>query len=466
MAEKQAAHNAAHNAVDEGVHNYSPVDRYVRPTDPVILERLEWFQDQKLALMMHWGPYSQLGLVESWALSDDDADWSRRGVEWTADSAEFRRQYFGLNRTFNPIRFQPERWADFAAEAGFKYLVFTTKHHDGCCMWDSAYSDYKITAESCPFHTHPKADVVRHLFDAFRAKGLGIAAYFSKADWHTPYYWNPEFPAAKTARGPSYDPAEHPGLWAGFKNFTKNQVLELCRNYGRLDVLWFDAGWVRAPGQDIDLGGIVEAARTMQPWLLSADRTVGGPYENYITPEQCVPDKPLGVPWESCVTAGTSFSFAYGDHYKSPRELVRLLTDVVSLGGNLALNVGPQPDGRLPAGAVRTLRGLGEWLKVNGDAIYGTRVQTPYKVGDTRFTQKGGTAYAIQLYAEDRPEPERVSIHWPAPAGAVRLLETGAACAFERRGETLEITLPAGIAGKNAPLARVFMLEKEDGKTP
>jgi alpha-L-fucosidase len=139
---------------------------------------------------------------------------------------------------------------------------------------------------------------------------------------------------------------------------------------------------------------------------------------------------------------------------------------VVSLGGNLALNVGPQPDGRLPAGAVRTLRGLGEWLKVNGEAIYGTRVQAPYKVGDTRFTQKGGNAYAIQLYPDDRPEPERVSIHWPEPSGAVRLLETGAPCAFERRGEMLEITLPAGIAGKNAPLARVFTLENKDGNTP
>ncbi|GHU76941.1 alpha-L-fucosidase [Spirochaetia bacterium] len=444
-------------AVVEGIHNYSPVDDYVAPTDKVLQERLEWFQDQKLAFMMHWGPYSQLGLVESWALSEKDAEWSFTGVDWTADHAVFRKQYFDLNRSFNPVRFQPEVWAALAADAGFKYLIFTTKHHDGFCMWDTAYTDYKITAADCPFHVNPRANVVRHVFDAFRDKGLGIAAYFSKADWHTPYYWNPEFPGDQTARGPSYNPAEHPDLWNGFKSFTKNQILELCRHYGRLDILWFDAGWVHGPKQDIDLGGIVNEARKIQPWLLSADRTVGGPYENYITPEQCVPDKPLGVPWESCVTVGTSFSFKYEDKYKSPRELVHLLSDVVALGGNLALNVGPQPDGRLPSGAVKSIQGLGDWLKVNGEAIYGTRVCAPYKTGQLRYTQKGGKVYVIYLYPENAPADLRIEVPAPGPVKTVRRLDTGLDWPFSRRGDSLTLTLPP--TGDAAPIAQVFVLQ-------
>ena len=159
---------APEEKIVQGVHNYSAAEGYVRPTDPRVLEKLEWFQDQKLALMMHWGPYSQLGVVESWALSDADAGWSRTGIDWEADGRSFKEQYFGLNKTFNPIRFDPEKWAKTAAEAGIRYLVFTTKHHDGFCMWDSKYSDYKITGEDCPFHTHRYADICGHLFEAFR----------------------------------------------------------------------------------------------------------------------------------------------------------------------------------------------------------------------------------------------------------------------------------------------------------
>ena len=120
---------APEEKIVQGVHNYSAAEGYVRPTDPKVLEKLEWFQDQKLALMMHWGPYSQLGVVESWALSDADAGWSRTDIDWEADGRSFKEQYFGLNKTFNPIRFDPEKWAETAAEAGIRYLVFTTKHH-------------------------------------------------------------------------------------------------------------------------------------------------------------------------------------------------------------------------------------------------------------------------------------------------------------------------------------------------
>ncbi|MCL2814302.1 MAG: alpha-L-fucosidase [Oscillospiraceae bacterium] len=379
---------------------------YVRPEDPAVLQKLEWFRDQKLALMMHWGPYAQWGIVESWALSDEDAVWSRSGVDWETSGKDFKRDYFNLNKTFNPVRFQPELWADLAKDNGFRYLIFTTKHHDGFCMWDTKYTDYKITAPSCPFHSHHYADVCGHLFEAFRRRGLGIAAYFSKADWHVPYYW-----AENQARGtfmnrnPSYDTAEKPELWEKFVQFTHSQVLELVRNYGKIDVLWFDAGQVRKEnGQDIRIEELMEKARKVQPWLLSADRTCGGICENYVTPEQCVPEKPLDIPWESNVTMGKSFSFAYDDEYKSPKELIHLLIDVIAKGGNLALNVGPQPDGRLPKPAIERMKAIGKWLKVYGEAVYATRTCAPYRTGKFAFTQSADKKKAFAFYMPDDKE--------------------------------------------------------------
>ena len=443
-----------------GVHNYSREDSYVKPEDPKVLQKLEWFQDQKLGLMMHWGPYSQLGIVESWALSDGDADWSRDGIDWEVTGEDFKKEYFGLNKTFHPIRFEPEKWADLAKEAGMKYLLFTTKHHDGFCMWDTAYSDYKITAPDCPFHTHKYADICAHLFESFRKRGIGIAAYFSKADWHVDSYWKEDTPRGKFKnRGPSYRPEEDPQEWERFVTFTQNQIRELGTGYGRLDAMWFDAGWVCARnGQDIRLGGVIEEVRKVQPGMLCADRTVGGPYENYVTPEQCVPESPLSIPWESCITLGTSFSFKYEDEYKSPREVICLLADIVVKGGNLAINVGPQPDGRIPAGAVRTLKEMGAWLSEYGEAIYGTRVCAPYKKEGIGFTQKKGKVYAIQTFPDENAVVEdSVWIPYEKEFQKVTAMAGEKVVSFVKEEGGVRVELEH-VTHDKAPIARVFIL--------
>lgn len=430
--------------VQAGVHNYSGEKEWIKPEDPVLQERLEWFQDQKLALMMHWGPYSQIGVVESWALSDHDAEWSRDGIDWTEDGEELKRQYFGLNQTFNPIRYQPEVWADLAAEGGFKYLIFTTKHHDGFCMWDTHTTSYRATDPSCPFHTHRYADICRYLFDAFRERGLGIATYFSKADWHTPYYWAPGMERGRVMwRGPSYDPQRYPWLWEQFVKFTHDQIMELMTKYGRIDILWLDAGWVRKQGrgQDIRLGEVVEQARKHQPWLLTADRTVGGPYENYVTPEQTIPEGPLHVPWESCITMGTSFSFRYEDHYKPTRQLVHLLLEIVAKGGNLALNVAPQPDGRLPEGAIKRMKELGAWLRTYGEGVYGTRVCEPYYTGEFAFTRKGETVYAFRLYKSTDAVEEQIMLPYEGKLSRVERLDRSGDLHFERCNGGIRVSL-------------------------
>ncbi len=447
-------------AVVAGVHNYSREDSYVVPTDPRVQRKLEWFRDQKIGLMMHWGPYSQLGIVESWALSDADADWSRDGIDWEVTGEEFKKEYFGLGRTFNPLRFEPEKWADLAKEAGMRYLLFTTKHHDGFCMWDTQYSDYKITSPDCPFHTHKYADICAHLFESFRKRGLGIAAYFSKADWHVDSYWKDDMPKGKfKSRGPSYNPAEHPEEWERFVTFTHNQIRELGTGYGRLDAMWFDAGWVcgRA-GQDIRLGEIIEEVRKYQPGMLCADRTVGGPYENYVTQEQCVPERPLSIPWESCITLGTSFSFKYEDEYKSPREVVCLLVDIVVKGGNLAINVGPQPDGRIPAGAVRSLKGIGEWLGQYGEAIYGTRICAPYKKGNIGFTLKEDTVYAIETFGKETdPVGDTVWIPYGGEVRSITGMGDTKVVSFEKGEGGYQVILEKKDYSK-APIARVFRM--------
>ncbi|MBP3965403.1 alpha-L-fucosidase [Paenibacillus lignilyticus] len=450
--------------VENGVHNYSSESEWVKPTDPVTVERLEWFQDQKLALMMHWGPYSQIGMVESWTLSDEDGDWARNDVDWTDDYEEMKREYFALNKTFNPIRFEPEKWAEVAAEGGFKYLIFTTKHHDGFCMWDTHTTDYRITGKDTPFHAHRYADICKNVFDAFRDKGLAIATYFSKADWNTPYYWAPGMERGRHMwRGPSYNPAEHPSMWEKFVQFTHEQIMELMTRYGRIDILWLDAGWVRDGGkvnQDIRLGEVVERARqTSQPWLLSADRTVGGAYENYVTPEQTIPDRPLHVPWESCITIGTSFSFGFEDKYKSARQLVHILMEVVAKGGNLALNVGPQPDGRLPKGAVKSMKDLGAWMKVYGEAVYGTRICAPYYTGDCAFTRKGDTVYCTYLYAnENSPVSGQIRIPYTEAVTGIELVDTGESVFYTRDQEGIIVHLPENQLNGAAPIAHVFRM--------
>ncbi|MEK5645055.1 alpha-L-fucosidase [Paenibacillus rhizosphaerae] len=461
MSEIKQVQEEQESVVVEGVHNYSSEEHWVKPEDPLLLERLEWFKDQKLGLMMHWGPYSQLGLVESWALSDVDEEWSRNEIDWDIDAEELKREYFALNKTFNPLRFQPELWADLAAENGFKYLNFTTKHHDGFCMWDTKTTDYRITGPDCPFHTHKYADITKQLFNAFREKGLGISAYFSKADWHTPYYWAPGMkPGTTTSRGPTYDPKEYPWLWEQFVQFTHEQIMELMTNYGRIDVLWLDAGWVNDyRDQNIRLGEVVERARKIQPWLLSADRTVGGPYENLITPEQTLPERALSVPWESCITMGSAFSFRYEDDYKTVRQLIHLLVEVVAKGGNLALNVGPQPDGRISKTAISRIKGMGAWLKVHGEAIYGTRICEPYSVGRVQFTQKGDTTYAFYLYRDEHEEvPAELPLPLQQPFSRIDLVGGADNLEFRRTDDGVAIRLPEKEREGLAPIAHVFRI--------
>ncbi len=378
-----------------------------KETDPLVLARLERFQDWKFGFMVHWGIYSQWGCIESWPLVEADT-WARPDdlAAWTErdkDFERFSRDYVALNQTFDPQHFDPDAWARTAKEAGMKYTVFTSKHHDGFCMFDTEQTSYRTTDPSCPFHTNPKADFVKEMTETFRAEGFGIGIYYSKSDWHHPGYWAPEWPHRD--RNVNFDITEYPEKWATFVDFTHNVVKELMSNYGPVDILWLDGGQVRPPSQGIDMPALAAMARSHQPGLIVVDRTVGGRYENYLTPEQQVPDEPLPYVWETCMTMGDQWSFKPNDRYKSTRQLIHLLVNIVAKGGNFLLNVGPDADGQLPEPALVRMQEIGEWIGVNGEALCSTRPIPPYTIGSTCLTRKADTVYAIFLAAEGQDAP-------------------------------------------------------------
>lgn len=441
-----------------GVHDYTTEERYVPPKEQAVLEHLKWFMGLKLGFMMHFSPGCQLGTYESWALCDEDAAWSQAEIDWT-DTETFKKQYWNANRTFNPVKFRPDRIADLAKECGFRYLLFTTKHHDGFCMYDSHATDYKITDPSCPFSDSPYADITKYLFEEFRSRGMAISAYFSKPDWHSDAYWHRAFGEAPT-RNLNYSVEEHPELWEEFVRYVHTQIEELGTRYGRIDCLWLDGGWVRPDnqGQDIRLGEIVGKLRGgPQPHLIVCDRTVGGEFENIVTPEQQIPEKPLFIPWETCTTVGENFGFRYDDHFKSGRELVHLLIDVVSRGGNLALNLSPQPDGKLPAGGVRSLKEMGRWLRIHGDGIYGTEPAAPYEYWKIRYTRKGEKTYAFFLYEDEVRIPGRIHLEMEKDFSKVTLMRTGEEVKFTRQGRNVVLDT-SGISDAGAFYADCFVI--------
>jgi len=433
--------------------------------DPLVLKNLEEWQDMKFGFMMHWGPYSQWGVVESWSICSEDVPWCRRNMD---NYVDYVKAYENLKTTFNPVEFDPESWAKLAKEAGMKYLVFTTKHHDGFCMFDTKLTDYKITDPACPLHKNPKADITRALFEAFRDEGFKVGAYFSKPDWHSDDYWWPYF--ATPDRNVNYDPDKYPERWQHFKDYTYGQIAELMTHYGKLDILWLDGGWVRPKetvdkesrawlgseqyNQDIDMPKIAAMARSKQPGLIIVDRTVTGKYENYRTPEQHVPDEPPDYPWETCMTMGGSWSYNPRDRYKPTRQIIHLLVDIVAKGGNYLLNVGPGPNGELPPDAINRMKEIGEWMKVNGEAIYNTRPIPPFKEGKTCLTSlKDGSVFAIYLADEEEiipPTKILLSSIQPGTGTIVTMLGHDHSLKWENIGKGILIEVPEEVV-KNPP---------------
>lgn len=415
---------------------------YQYPDDPKVMEKITRWQDLKFGLFMHWGPYSQWGVVESWSICPED--WPFTSVRPKDKSYfEYVKEYENLKTTFNPTGFDPEKWAAAAKDAGMKYVVFTTKHHDGFNMFDTQQSDYKITSETCPFSKNSKANTTREIFEAFRQENFMTGAYYSISDWNNKDFWWDYFPPF--ARGINYSPAKYPEKWQRLNDFIYNQLNELTSGeYGKIDLLWFDLCGISKERRP-DWERFTQMARKNQPGIMMVARGVQGPYENYVTPEQKVPDQALDYPWETCMTMGNSWSYKPGDSYKSVHQLVQLLVSIVSRGGNFLLNIGPGPDGDFDPIAYERLKGIGEWMRINGEAIYGTKPVKPYHETKMAFTQKDGHVYAFYLPDEDEKQlPAGISISsmQPSTGSQVFLMGYAKPLKWKKNGKGFLIEVP------------------------
>lgn len=462
-------------------------ERYIPESDPIVLEKLNQWQDLKFGLLMHWGSYSQWGIVESWSLCPEEYGWCERKAGANPNNYyAYKKEYEELKETFNPVNFNPNKWAKAAKNAGMKYVIFTTKHHDGFCMFDSKYTDYKITDSKCPFSSNPRSNVTKEIFNSFRSEGMWTGAYFSKPDWHSPYYWDPMYPPRD--RNVNYEPEANPEKWDNFIDFTHNQILELLTDYGKVDILWLDGGWVahtpkdeitswydeqlknnnngylkhRIVNQDIRMDELVDKARKIQPELIVVDRAVHGKNQNYLTPENRVPDKPLPFPWESCIISGGSWSHTQNATYMSGREGIQLLVDIVAKGGNLLLNIAPTPEGEWQHGAYSLLKEFGDWMEINSEGIYNSTVLEPYKEGNICMTQNKDIAnYFFYLCGENEttmPKEIIIKSYKPNQDANITILGKEDVIEWEYYENGFKIILPESIVN-NPPCNYVWTIK-------
>ena len=433
-------------------------DSYMPPTEPEVIEKLAQWQDLKFGVLMHWGVYSVPGICESWTITSED--WITPDPVMSYE--EYKQWYWGLSKDFNPTKFNPEQWARVMKKAGMKYMVFTSKHHDGFCLWDTKTTDYKVTNSG--FAGNERQDVLRYVFDAFRNEGFWTGCYFSKPDWHSEYYWWPK--RGTSSRFHNYPISQYPERWENYKSYVHSQIGELMNDYGHFDILWLDGGWCTAPQEDIDMDRLVTIARDAQPGLIVVDRTCAGKYENYQTPEQTIPAHQLTNPWETCMTLTNDWGWVPRPTFKSPARVIAMLAEVVAKGGSLLLGVGPTPEGLIEDEAVARLEEVGEWLAKNGEAIYNT-VATPVYTNKDRsvwFTasKDGKTLYAI-IPQKDDDSKETLTISWqgnsPRKGSRIIDLATKKAVRYVTRDGVTTVTLPKGAARSNG-IALRFSLEQ------
>jgi len=349
-------------------------------------ERLQWWREARFGMFIHWGLYAIPA-----------GQWKGQKVpnagEWIQFSGKIPpADYAPLQKQFHPVKFDARQWAAIAKRAGMKYVVITSKHHEGFCLFDSKLTDYDVMG------TPLKRDILKELSEACREAGLKMCWYHSILDWHHPDY----LPRGAGSPRP-WDTRPIAGAdYNRFIDYMKGQLTELLTHYGPIGVLWFDGGWEH-PAQEHRAEEVVAMIRRLQPQIIINDR-IQLP-QDFNTPEQHIPA--TGIPgrdWETCMTMNDTWGFRQDDHnWKSPEVLLRNLIDIGSKGGNYLLNVGPTAEGLIPEPSVERLAAMGRWMDVNGEAIYGTSASPFKRLPWGRCTRKPGKLF---LHVFDWPQGE------------------------------------------------------------
>jgi len=399
-------------------------------------DRMDWWREARFGLFVHWGLYAIP--AGRWGENTGHGEWIRETARIPV--AEYDR----FLSQFDPSAFDADAWARMADEAGMEYVVITTKHHDGFALFDSAVSDFDVMA------TPHRQDVMAEIARAFGGRGLRTCWYHSIMDWHHPDYlprrgWEEE---ARPAAGADF---------ARYERYLHDQVTELLTNYGPVGVMWFDGEWERTWNHERGQR-LYDLCRRLQPDVIVNNRvdvgragmagmTTGPGYAgDFGTPEQEVPATGFpGVDWESCITMNSHWGWNQADlDWKSTTDLVRLLVDVVSKGGNLLLNVGPRADGSFPPQAVERLTGIGRWMQLHEEAIRGTQASPFEELAWGRCTQKSdGADTRLFLHVFDWPADGRLVVPGLGNAGGqASVLATGESVPLTRAGGDVLLQLP------------------------
>ena len=380
-----------------------------------ISEHMRWWLDARYGMFIHWGLYAI----------------PARG-EWVMYQEHIPpHEYALLAEQFNPECYDPEAWVRLAQEAGMRYMVLTSRHHDGYALFKSTVSDFTAPG------TATGRDLLRGFVDACHRAGMPVGFYYSLLDWRHPAYFH----------GPQRDPIG----WAELVDYVHAQVRELCTQYGKLDLLWYDGGWpyTAQNWRSQELNAMV---RALQPGIIINNRAQLP--EDYDTPEQHITASESGRPWEACLTLNGSWGYNAADSdWKSARQVIASLVHCVSGGGNLLLNIGPRADGTVPAESERVLRQVGNWLRANGESVYGADL-SPFFTSTGVTTTRGDTVYVHVL----RWPGTRMTI--PRVLNRVRsarMLNDGRAVVFSQHGDRIVLEeLPTAAPD---PLDTVIVLE-------
>ncbi|MEI6073960.1 MAG: alpha-L-fucosidase [Verrucomicrobiota bacterium] len=410
---------------------------------------VERWMDLKWGLRIHWGLYTLWNGRESWIVRDHVKD------------QEWQKNYYASYQNFNPTNFNADEWMEIMQRSGMKYFSFTTKHHEGFCLWPTktlqrgfrknadgsfeAVTNHYSIAET-PFNR----DIVGELVKSGRAHSLGVSLYYSHIDWHDwDFGWDNQFKCRNFWYDGSFtNRASDPGRWAAFIQKERDQITELLTRYGPIDTLCLDMKWCQEAQPDAF--EVAKLARRLQPSIMLRNRGIDQ-YGDYETPERVIPEDPNKIkrPWQVIYPCGTGFSYKANDTYKSREWVLESLIDIVAKGGNFQVGFGPDATGRWPQEMIDRVNYVGDWLKVNGESIFATRPYLRYHEGkELRFTR-----------TKDKKYVYIISLKWPGETLQSQLVKAKAGSSIRLLGVDQDLNWRQDQAGLTIELPKTLQDE-------